>query len=550
MCRSVLKSILLSIKLLFIFLNPVSIQASSRPDISSLVHNSQFEACRNHNFMWINDAKYQHLLSEKNFSDVMRKEWSCDSKSNRQIVSDSLKMEMDKIVFKNLASQLKSNLLSKAEAVNQETKKILECFKEEKIQDALCSEVVEKEKKSLKEQLQWARAFMSLGETPALDENPTGAFSSDIKWIRLKPKQEYPPLSTDEIKLANGVIRQNPQISKLQNDIGETNYQKNPKSAKHLSFHDAIPHEVQSISNSFKENYNDILSRNPVLKFLLPTSDPVQDYNLSRELLHRSFSKLFAEQAHALENLKRENEADLDICLYLNTPDWNEILNKNISADNSPNLSFCRISETLSQECKDKEQQQALTETGVSIASCVFTSPLVCTLTGAGLIGKDLIQKQYLHDRTQIEHSTKIQPYEEVQNQTDELHSALVQAPLAVAYHPSGRFLQQSKLKTILNSAGKIGFSSTKTLSSTLLRWSSEFPGASEGLTKIFRKTEENLQKLNGQRPNEEEIEEALDEAIKESVESSSHFKNQPEAERAKKVDAIKSCLSRIKGVK
>lgn len=549
MSRSVLRSVHL-IQLLFILLNPVSVQASSRPDVSSLVHSSRFEACRKHNFMWMNDAKYQYLLSEKNFSDVMKKEWSCDSKSNRQIVSDSLKLEMDKIVFKNLASQLKSNLLSKAEAVNEETKKILECFKEEKLQDALCSEVFEKEKKSLKEQLQWARALMSLGEAPSLDKNSSGAFSSDIKWIKLKPNKDYPALSTEEIKHANGIIRQNSQISKLQKEIDEHSYQKNPRSIKNLYFHEAIPHEVQNISDSFKESYHDILSKSPVLKFLLPTSDPVQDYNLSRELLHRSFSKLFAEQAHALENLKRENEADLDICLYLNTPDWNEILNKNISADDPPNLSFCRISETLSQECKEKERQQALTETGVSIASCVFTSPLVCTLTGAGLIGKDLIQKQYLHDRTQIEHSTKIQPYEEVQNQTDELHSALVQAPLAVAYHPSGRVLQQSKLKTILNSAGKIGFSSTKTLSSTLLRWSSEFPGATEGLTKIFRKTEENLQKLNGQRPNEEEIEEALNEAIEESVESSSHFKNQSEAERAKKVDDIKSCLSRIKGVK
>jgi hypothetical protein len=536
---------------LSLFLNSrvLAVNNKKLPAVANLLNESQYAVCNKHQFKWMDQSTFKQLSSQKNLKKPLQKVLTCDPQSQTQIVSDSLKNSLDQVILKQMQDQVQKKILEQGSYTQAQTQTYLNCFESAKgSQDPACQKFKNEELKSLHENLKLARAFKILSQPPEPLKNKSGAYKNPLTWIPQKIKLDIPAATNEEIKTAEKILKlesqEQTQIQDLEQKLSEGSYQEFPESAKNLAFHDQVPQLVQKVGENFELRCQNILSQNPVLKLLLSEADPTKNYELSDSQLKKAYSTLAQQQKTALEKLKNEK---INLCEYNHTQAFNQILTQNVESQKPANLTYCRLAESLEQECQSKEQNKALVAVAGLTTTCVFTSPVVCGLVGVSLTGKDLISQKNRVDQVNAEQSAQIQSYTEVVKQQTELSHQMIMAPAAILDFPLGKAMSSNGLKALVKKAQQNGWQNTQEFSKKISQWNQKSPRTLLGVQKIMNGVEEKLKNFRaGADLKKRQL--AVDESIQEILEQNQSFKNKSSIFKKEKVEFVKSCLSLKKG--
>ena len=509
------------------------------------VRSSSFSSCQKHQFKWISPKTQRQWGGSPSLAQTLKREFRCGPDSNQQILFSSTKPEMSALQRKTLLRDALEESQAKARENLAKTEGMLACFNE-KVSPvgADCGELVKKEQSSLKTKLGYTRILASLGQVGALRTTKTGAYSRDLPLVQMQSQKSWPALSQEEASLAQMLIQSDPQIQSLQKRLSDTSYQKEPRSIKNFGFHEQVPLKLKEVVQACEVAYQKELSQTPVLKFLLPQSDPVQDYHLTTESLREAYTKLVKHQREALKILEKLPEEDCSL-VHLNT--FDVVLGQHLARETPPNLELCRVAEELKEDCQHKEAIGS-TVTGLGVlTTCVFASPVVCAAIGMTASGAEVSHQWNQLQKLDAEHGLGIGDYTKVVAQREALTTALKMAPLGVvpvAVTKPGRAMLGQQIKEITEVAASFKVGDMGRLTQSLARWSELAPKSTEGVMKIFKRAQEiRVSKTRSSKGTPFSEQEAIEESLRENLSRNTDFRAKTKLEQEKDVSRAKACL-------
>lgn len=322
---------------------------------------------------------------------------------------------------------------------------------------AKCDLIRKEERQHLNELIKKARPILSLAHPYELHTNRQQPFGEQAfqvpnlmiddglkKSAKLNGLEVKTPLTDKEKSEAQRILATHRPYQELVAQMKDSSYQQRPTSQKNMSFHHQLPERWKDLEQHFTFELHQLLTLAPSLKYLFSGYDPRKAETFSDEQINQAYRQLL-QDFKSLQAEQRKPSSAQEDCLNLQSSVVNSVLTEKIKANQDKGKQFCQLAENLMAECeKDQQTREAAHILGLG-GVCLFASPVVCGLVGAGDLGAEWAHEHQLSRRLQMEHSSGVRNWSEV-NQQSKVEDAIKNgAPLALVGFPTSGFLASTR---------------------------------------------------------------------------------------------------------